>query len=70
MTTRECILRELVPAVEVGLDTEGSPAVGTVRCDDDAAAAIGREKRERKRDEVARRKVEANTLTVGGFVAC
>ena len=47
LTTRECILREPVLAVEVGIDAEGSPAVGTVRWDDAAVAAIGSENRER-----------------------
>lgn len=51
----------------VCFDAEDNPAVGDRRWFD-AAAAMGTEKRDRKRVEVARRKPEANTLAVVVFL--
>lgn len=65
LTTLECIFRESVLGVEDTLEADESPAAGEMRWFGDVAAAIGSEKRERKRVEVARRKVEANTLAAG-----
>lgn len=57
------MLRASTVVVEVCLEAEDSPAAGEVRWVD-AAAAMGTEKKERRRVEVARRKLEANTLAV------
>lgn len=46
----------------------GSPAAGEVRWVDEAAAAIGIEKQEMKREYVARRRVEVNSLAVMGLL--
>jgi hypothetical protein len=62
MTTFECIVRAPVLRIDVGLD--GNPAVGYVRLVVEAAAAIGRENKERVREEDARRNAEANSLAV------
>lgn len=48
---------------------EGSPAVGGVRCVE-AAAAMGSENKDIERVEVARRRIEANSLAVDASVAC
>lgn len=52
--------------MEACFDADDNPAVGDTRWFD-AAAAMGTEKRDRKRVEVARRKLEANTLAVVVF---
>jgi hypothetical protein len=70
LTTLECIVREPVLSVEVGLDAEESPATAGVRCVEVAAAAMGSENNDTKRDEEARRRVEANVLAAGAVVAC
>lgn len=62
LTTLECILREPVLSVEVGLDADESPAAGDVRWVLEAAAAIGSENKDTKREEAVRRNAEANTL--------
>jgi len=52
-------------AVECRLVAEESPTAGA-RFVEDALAAIGRERRETKREEVALRNVKANTVAVVG----
>lgn len=53
--------------METCFDADDNPAAGDARWFDAAAAAMGTEKRDRKRVEVARRKPEANTLAVVMF---
>jgi hypothetical protein len=53
--------------VRDSLETDDNPATGVVRWFD-AAAAMGTEKKERKRVEVERRIAEANTLAVVSWV--
>lgn len=64
ITNLECILRECVLEVTDRFEEE-SPAAGDARWLCMAAAATGREKKEKKREEDARRSVEANSLAVG-----
>lgn len=67
ITNFECILRESVLGVETLLETDESPAAaGDTRWLGEAAdaAARGTEKTDRKREEEARRKAEANSLAV------
>lgn len=69
MTSFECILRESVLGVETLLETDESPAAaGDTRWLDGAeeATAAGSEKRDRMREDEARRNAEENTLAMGG----
>jgi len=66
ITSFECIFRDCVGAVEWRLVAEESPTAGE-RFVEDALAAIGRERRDMRREEVALRIEEANTVAV---VAC
>jgi hypothetical protein len=53
---------------DCAFEGEGSPAVGDGRCIE--AAAMGTENKDRERAEVARRRIEANSLAVDASVAC
>lgn len=70
LTTLECMFRESVLRVEEKLEADESPAAGEMRWFGDDAAAMGTENRDRKREEDARRKAEANSLAVGVVIAC
>jgi hypothetical protein len=63
----ECILRAPVKE-DCAFEGEGSPAVGDGRCVE--TAAMGTENKDRERAEVARRRIEANSLAVDASVAC
>jgi len=52
------------------LEADESPAAGEMRWFGDAAAARGTENSDRRREEDARRKAEANTLAVIWVLAC
>ena len=50
--------------MESGLGTEGSPAAAEFLCRNEAVAAIGIAREEKKEEELALRRVEVNSLAV------